>query len=227
MLGNVKLFIRGEKFYTVYGGPYRKKPIMMKGVKMAAEIVADCDVDIPTRDYQVPDKKKLEDGLRKAVDLILKGEPLYVGCMGGMGRTGLFLAILAKAFRVKSPVPYIRKKYYFHAVETPEQYSFVTKFKIPADVKKKIRFAKYWSYLPYAWSWQDGLRIRAGNNLTRPIPQTHIEYASTLYPKGGLVPSQVGSGVNLQGNTFPITDKDIKLEFSKTSDDVLNQVFKP
>ena len=55
-------------------------------------------------DFQVPDRLKLYRGLNKALDLMLAGEPLYVGCMGGKGRTGLFLAVLVKAFGVKKPV---------------------------------------------------------------------------------------------------------------------------
>ena len=85
-------------------------------------------VDIPTVDFQTPDRQTLYRGLSKAIDLILAGEPVYVGCMGGKGRTGLFLAVLAKAFGVKKPVEYVREHYYAHAVETAEQYDFVKQF---------------------------------------------------------------------------------------------------
>jgi protein-tyrosine phosphatase len=110
----------------------------MFGVKMAEEIEAPCNVDIPTRDYDTPSLKKLDAGLKRTVKAILAGKQVYIGCMGGMGRTGLFLAILAKAFGVEAPVEYVRKHYYKHAVETKEQYRFVREYQIPASIRLSI-----------------------------------------------------------------------------------------
>lgn len=152
MNGKLKLPLRTGKYFTVFGGPYRDRPANMRGVKMAREIKTGFDVSIPTDDYSTPDLKDLTTGLLEAVDLILSGQAVYVGCMGGFGRTGLFLAILAKAFRVKSPVPYVRRKYYPQAVETPEQYKFVTHYRIPAEVRRKIKIARIKSYFnPLQW----------------------------------------------------------------------------
>src|SRR5271157_1234031 len=109
MLGSLKLPLRGKKYYTLYGGPYNDRPSNMFGVKMASEINRPCDVNIPTADYETPDRKQLTAGLEATVDAILKGKAVYVGCMGGRGRTGLFLAVVAKAFQVRSPIPYVRK----------------------------------------------------------------------------------------------------------------------
>lgn len=47
-----------------------------------------------------------------------------------MGRTGLFLAILAKAVGFNDPVAYVRKHYYNHAVETAEQAKYVEAFDV-------------------------------------------------------------------------------------------------
>jgi hypothetical protein len=142
-LGSLDLPVTSKNHVTVYGGPYREKPAYIKGVKMAEEINLPCEVDIPTRDFQVPDVKVLRNGLIKAVAQICAGEPLYVGCWGGRGRTGLFLAVLAKAFGVKNPVEYVRKNYYRHAVETEEQYAFVSSFAVTPHVRVLILAAKF------------------------------------------------------------------------------------
>jgi protein-tyrosine phosphatase len=109
----------------VCGGPYADKPEGFYGVKMAAEIDRPCEVDVPTVDFQVPDVKTLKAGLLKAYRALQKGKPVYVGCMGGIGRTGLFLACLAKVSGIADPVKFVRAHYYGHAVETAEQKALV------------------------------------------------------------------------------------------------------
>ncbi|WP_423247979.1 protein-tyrosine phosphatase family protein [Thermus hydrothermalis] len=57
---------------------------------------------------------------------------LYVGCDGGLGRTGTTLAILAGLWRLTdSPVTFVRERYDPHAVETPEQEAYVTSMMPP------------------------------------------------------------------------------------------------
>jgi protein-tyrosine phosphatase len=84
----------------------------------------------------------MDAGLEKAVQAITLGYPLYVGCMGGKGRTGLFLAVLAKAWGIKNPVEYVRANYYPHAVETKEQYAYVTNFKVSKAIRRRVWKAK-------------------------------------------------------------------------------------
>lgn len=120
---------------SVYGGPYRSKPTDMLGVKMAVEINAPCDIDIPTKDFNVPDVQTFKLGLAKGLGLLVYGDtPLYVGCMGGIGRTGLYLAGLAKVMseyrrmrrkKTFDPVSYVREHYLSHAVETKEQQQYI------------------------------------------------------------------------------------------------------
>jgi hypothetical protein len=134
--------LMGLKHFTVAGGPYLARPANMVGVKMAKEIGAKADIDIPTQDFSVPSKDLLDAGLTQAVAAVLAGQQVYVGCYAGRGRTGLFLSILAKAFGVKMPVEYVREHYYPHAVETDDQYQFVLDYPIPAEVKKMLRKAR-------------------------------------------------------------------------------------
>jgi hypothetical protein len=167
-LGELKVHLNTRQFFTVTGGPFHDCPKTMKGVKMAKEIQAVCAVDIPTADFKTPDRLLLYRGLHKALDLILAGEPVYVGCMGGKGRTGLFLAVLAKAFGIKKPVEFVREHYYAHAVETKEQYEFVRKFTITPPMKRKIKQARRWTWMKF---WK--------TNLTR-MPKLELKVAEFL-----------------------------------------------
>ena len=51
-----------------------------------------------------------------------------VGCLGGQGRTGLFLALLAKVWGIADPVKYVRRVYLRRAVETRDQEEWVADF---------------------------------------------------------------------------------------------------
>ena len=142
-MNSLPLYLKKNSFYTVYGGPYRYRPKEgYFGVKMAAEINAPCEVSVPTQDFQVPDVGDTARGLVKVVHAVLLGKKVYVGCMGGIGRTGLMLSLLAKAFGVEDPVAYVRKHYYSHAVETKEQRQFIADFAIPLSVRWAIWWAR-------------------------------------------------------------------------------------
>lgn len=142
---SINIILNGES-HTVYGGPYRQVPGGMEGVKMAAEIDMPCRVDIPTVDFSVPDMHEFRQGLKKALVLMVMGKTIYVGCMGGIGRTGLFLAALSKVMMAQnpsvwsttSPVAYVRANYMGHAVETDQQKQFINEL----DVQSIARLAK-------------------------------------------------------------------------------------
>ena len=119
----------GEGF-VVYGGPYFYKPQGMCGVKLAQEIDLPCDIDLPIKDYSIPDPQQCKAALEKAINEIFAGKELYAGCFGGKGRTGIFLALLAKSFGHEKPIGYVREHYHPHAVETEEQFHFVCNFNV-------------------------------------------------------------------------------------------------
>lgn len=146
MNGIMKLPLARGRYYVVIGGPYRSRTKGTVGVKMAVEIKDPCEISIPTRDFSTPSVGDVDAGLRQAVSRLMDGEQLYVGCMGGYGRTGLFLSILAKAFKVSNdPVAYVRAVYSPRAVETGEQERFVASYAVPWDVQVKVRWAKIMS----------------------------------------------------------------------------------
>ena len=105
------------------------------------------EVHVPTRDFDVPNTKALINGLWEAIDCMSDGECLYVGCAGGLGRTGIFLAALAKAWGEPDPIRYVRTNYNPRAVETAEQEHFVNTLHIPAKMRLRVWGARMGSLL--------------------------------------------------------------------------------
>ena len=121
----------GSAERVIYGGGYANRPEHMYGIKMAVEIKAPCDVDIPTVDFSIPPEEAMRKGIRNALWKIAAGrQEVFTGCMGGIGRTGLFLGVLVRVLGEKDPVTYVRKNYYGHAIETQEQQDFVNNIEL-------------------------------------------------------------------------------------------------
>lgn len=114
----------------IYGGPYYDRPAHMFGIKLAKEINLPCNIDLPILDFSIPKPKETKIALMECIKALRQGKEVYVGCMGGRGRTGLYMALLAKAAGVKNPIEYVRSTYTHHAVETPEQEKFVNNFNV-------------------------------------------------------------------------------------------------
>lgn len=128
--------------YQLHGGPYRNKPDDMLGVKMAKEINLPYEVSIPTRDFDVPKLSDLNKGIEQVLQLIAKGKSLYVGCAGGIGRTGLLFAILSKLFGSSTPIKDVREGYNPHAVETEDQKGIVNDFTPTLKIKLLVLWVK-------------------------------------------------------------------------------------
>ena len=129
----------------VVGGSYYSRPEWQVGVNMAPEVETPCDIFVPTPDFEVPVSSDLRKGVVQALMYMMVDRTVYVGCFGGYGRTGVFLAALAKvqaAYRKKQhrsggnedPVLYVRNNYHERAVETVEQEQFIADFEVSSVV---------------------------------------------------------------------------------------------
>jgi hypothetical protein len=150
MNGALRLAAKNGKYYVVLGGPYMERPEGTVGVLLAKELAgsSDYDVVLPIQDFSVPTRRDLLRVVDEVLDYMLAGRAVYVGCMGGRGRTGLFLAALAKLWGVRRPVQYVRGKYFSHAVETKEQEAFIRRLRFPLKFRAKVWYARVFGYLP-------------------------------------------------------------------------------
>ena len=132
-LGRIKGRVFGGRFRQYVPGTRR-----LVGVKMAAEIDHPHDIGVPTEDFSVPSVTLMTTGILKGIEAMSQGNDLYVGCMGGIGRTGLYMGCMAKVcidyhggsyMGFDDPVKLVRANYLGHALETGEQQAYAREFK--------------------------------------------------------------------------------------------------
>jgi hypothetical protein len=128
-----------------HGGPYTNVPSGAFGVCLREHLPSKTtNVWLPIDDFSVPkDIEATEEALKKTLQASLEGKVVYVGCMGGWGRTGLFLSLIAKACGEPQPVFYVRKHYTEKAVETPEQGDFVKNFDV-SGIQWWLMWRTFW-----------------------------------------------------------------------------------
>lgn len=120
----------------VTGGPFDAIPDGAFGICLEPDAAKAwlADVFLPIPDFGLPDPV----ALRSAVGAVLAqleaepDRPVHVGCRAGIGRTGLFLACLARAAGVEGDaLDYVRAHYLPHAAETPGQQAMARAFTWP------------------------------------------------------------------------------------------------
>ena len=133
----------------ISAGPYLDFPYEDKtyfGIKCAAEIDMPYMIAVDIKDFGLPDPFEAETAAFLAMAAMRVGMIPYVGCMGGLGRTGTLLGILAKvslqATRARflgvrlpwaqggDPVDWVRTYYREQAIETAAQEAFVRDFDV-------------------------------------------------------------------------------------------------
>lgn len=136
----------GNTEYLLMGGPYRNRLETVPGVKLARELNLPCDIKLDIPDFDIPTMPDAEMALYKAFMLLKGTGALYAGCMGGIGRTGMFLALMMRviwyledlqaeieneeALNPTHPdvVKFIRQNYMSGAIETQRQITFINEF---------------------------------------------------------------------------------------------------
>lgn len=114
---------------TLAGGPFVLRTADHFGVCLLEREHPGSDVWLPIDDFSVPrSTAATTDALKATLTALLEGQKVWVGCMGGFGRTGLFLALLARAAGCETPIAHVRETYCKRAVETREQEQYVELF---------------------------------------------------------------------------------------------------
>lgn len=112
-------------------GPYRERVRGTYGVKLAPEAQGQCDLLVPIPDYGVPKQDDFEVALARIIRAAETGQVVYVGCMGGIGRTGMVLAGLRRVLCRKGggeAIAWARANYLGHTIETRDQERLVCAF---------------------------------------------------------------------------------------------------
>ena len=139
----------------VGAGPTRQLPAGYKLVRCAAEIKVDEDrvaFDVATQDFQPFDDAVLQDTVPDILQALLEGQKLYIGCMGGIGRTGTLLAILVGQHPTvtgDAAIDYVRRCYDSRACETAEQEDQVCRHSQPDalwEIEPPRFVQKVWSF---------------------------------------------------------------------------------
>ena len=84
-------------------------------------------IHLPIPDFDVPSKEDLREAIKKTIVHAQAGKHIVIHCHAGLGRTGLFVAYLAKQILCLSSdqAIYWTRKYIPHALETCEQVRFI------------------------------------------------------------------------------------------------------
>lgn len=84
-------------------------------------------IHLPIPDFDVPSKEDLKGAVKKTVEQAQAGQNIVIHCHAGLGRTGLFVAYLAKQVLGLSGEAAIHwtRKYIPNALETDEQKKFI------------------------------------------------------------------------------------------------------
>ncbi len=122
----------------VYGGSiYDELPDVDMIIELHEPRANNC-IFIPIEDFGVPDLPT--EFWQQLYEKIQSYDRVMVRCLGGHGRTGMVLAILAGLGGVEYPCRFIRKNYCKYAIETEKQKEYVKRITgCKGDCKKCIR----------------------------------------------------------------------------------------
>lgn len=117
----------GGKTYWITGGPISAADQVPGAFRVNLSLTQQhaADLRLPTEDFGCPPADAMQAAVAQTLDVLFSDRAVYAGCVGGKGRTGLFLACMAKAIGTPDPLTYVRFHYHRHAVESLQQGRFL------------------------------------------------------------------------------------------------------
>lgn len=135
MNGEVSLRLLGAE-RRIQGGPFNAfvPPAIGVCLEMHSRLANLADVKIAVPDFTAPTQEQLHQGLLETLRLMEAAPdlPVYVGCAAGLGRTGTFIAALARMAGIEDAVAWTRANYDRRAVETQAQEQAVAALDVAA-----------------------------------------------------------------------------------------------
>lgn len=135
MNGDVTLRLLGAE-RRIMGGSFNAfaPPAIGVCLEMRSRLANLADVRIDVPDFTAPTQAQLHHGLIETLRLMrdAPGLPVYVGCAAGLGRTGTFIASLARLAGIADGVAWTRANYDPRAVETKDQEAVVAALDVAA-----------------------------------------------------------------------------------------------
>lgn len=135
---HVSFFVNGVE-RKMFGGSFFHSPASddYLTINLMKEHPLHCDIYYPITDFSIPsDTASLVEVFEH---IRASDKDVYVGCFGGRGRTGLFMAAFLKYLGDPTPIATVRNQYNPHAVETAEQMAYVNAFPTRVSSAPKMR----------------------------------------------------------------------------------------
>lgn len=154
-------FSLGTIHGRLFGGPFHEFTPRRRIFSVCMKVEpAACDIQCPTEDFSVPTVSDMNSALKASITALSNGNDIFVGCAGGLGRTGIFMSCMVRVMQecgetlgpYKDAISYVRGHYDARAVETAAQEDWVNKF----PVAEAVKHAKSMQSVPIA----DLLRAR-------------------------------------------------------------------
>lgn len=117
------------KTKTLFGGSFFEAPDQgYVTVNLMQEYPLQCDAYVPIKDFSIPNGEQTKQMVEAFEEILSSDKDAFVGCFGGRGRTGLFMACFLKYLGYNDVISQVRSEYHPHAVETGEQMEYVWGF---------------------------------------------------------------------------------------------------
>lgn len=132
--------------HQFFGGSYYLNGVSFPGfrVNLMAEHLLESDLSVPIDDFSVPSNEgNFIISMATIAHKLLLNQPVFVGCYGGRGRTGLALASLAHLTGEPDPIVWLQSNYLLDSPETNQQKEFV--MSLPCGLLNSSKQITAWS----------------------------------------------------------------------------------